>query len=97
MMANRQKSLSKLPAGNGLGWILRFLPWLAIIFVWLVVLPLVFHFEAISEYVARMKRAGIDPSAIYYTEHPASRDWERSMQDKVARDRKSFWSFDRMK
>jgi hypothetical protein len=38
-----------------------------------------------------MRRQGINPSAIYYSDHPGHRDWERRIQDRIIRNQQAFW------
>ncbi len=58
---------------------------------WTQLLPRLETFGTIRAYIERMQQQGINPSALYYTEHPASRDWERTIHERMARNPKAFW------
>jgi hypothetical protein len=60
--------------------------------VWTQLLPRLEKFGAVRTFIERMQEQGINPSAVYYTEHPASRDWERTIRERIARNPDIFWS-----
>lgn len=52
---------------------------------WLIVLPAVGRLAGPRERIAFLRRKGIDPSAKFYTEHPALERWLRSVRSDVRR------------
>ncbi len=65
---------------------------IAILLCWTQLLPRLEKVGAARTYIERMQARGINPSAVYYTEHPASRDWERTIRERIRRNPDSFWS-----
>jgi hypothetical protein len=58
---------------------------------WWIVLPQLSEIPLIHEHIEAMRRQGINPSAIYYSDHPGHRDWERRIQDRIIRNQQAFW------
>ncbi len=59
--------------------------------VWLGVLPWLSSIPAIEEHISRNRAAGIDAGAVFYTEHPAARDWNRSIEHRIMTNENAFW------
>jgi hypothetical protein len=59
--------------------------WLAVLILWTVILPSLGRLPRVDAYIQSMQTRGINPSALFYTEHPAGRDWERSLRHKSLR------------
>lgn len=53
--------------------------------VWCGVLPIVARWEVVRARTDRFEEAGINPSAIYYTDHPSMRDMESKIEQSLAR------------
>jgi hypothetical protein len=54
---------------------------LAVVWGWL--LPWLNQRASIERYIAAMRSAGVNPSAVYYTEHPNQRQWEQTIDEKL--------------
>jgi hypothetical protein len=64
---------------------------LGLVVGWLAVLPSLGELPLIQEQIEAMRQQGINPSAIYYSDHPGHRDWERRIQDRIIRNQQAFW------
>jgi hypothetical protein len=67
----------------------------AIMAVWLVVLPAVGELASVRQRIEGNHAAGINPTAVFYTDHPAMADIERRIAAKV--DAPSAWFWKRSK
>jgi len=67
----------------------------AIIAVWLVVLPALGQLASVRHRIDGNHAAGINPTAVFYTDHPAMTDIERRIAAKV--DAPSAWFWKRSK
>ncbi len=65
--------------------------WLAITACWLIVLPWMARQPARAARIEALKRAGIDPSAMYYSELEMMPDTLRKLEQLHARDRHLLW------
>jgi hypothetical protein len=59
---------------------------------WGWILPWVNSCQDVRQYVERQRSAGINPSSLYYTEHPSAMAWEDSIRDRVDQNASLFWS-----
>jgi hypothetical protein len=57
------------------------------------VLPVVGEFPSVRQRIEGNRAAGINPTAVFYTDHPAMADIERSIAAKVNAPNSSFWQF----
>lgn len=48
-----------------------------VIFVWLVVLPKLSETDALQKRIRFLESRGIDPAALFYSDHPGRQQWER--------------------
>jgi len=64
---------------------------LAIVGVWLLVLPTVSNLPSVRERIDSNHAAGINPTAVFYTDHPGMADIERSVQSRVDSPTGWFW------
>jgi hypothetical protein len=67
----------------------------AIIALWLVVLPALGQLASVRHRIDGNHAAGINPTAVFYTDHPAMTDIERRIAAKV--DAPSAWFWKRSK
>ncbi len=65
--------------------------WLAIIACWCVVLPWLARQPARAARIKALERAGIDPSAMYYSELEMMPDTLRQLEQLHARDANLLW------
>lgn len=76
---------------NPVRW-LRFAAfWTVIAFCWLVILPWLARQPARAARIDALQRAGIDPSAMYYSELEMMPDTLRRLEQLHARDSNLFW------
>ncbi len=66
----------------------------AIAWLWLVCLPRISQWSYVRERIEGNRRAGINPTAVFYTEHPCMNEVERKMMAIVDSPTKSFWRID---
>ena len=64
---------------------------LAILAVWLIVLPAVSQMDPVRHRIDANREAGINPTAVFYTDHPSMADIERRMDAKVNAPSAWFW------
>ncbi|MCY2976196.1 MAG: hypothetical protein NTW52_16195 [Planctomycetota bacterium] len=64
-----------------------------VVAVWMLVLPVVGDFPSVRQRIEGNRAAGINPTAVFYTDHPAMADIERSIAAKVNAPTGSFWQF----
>ena len=64
----------------------------AIIFcVWIYLLPALGELKSVQTRIEKNRAAGINPTAVFYTDHPAMVDIERKIEDRVYSDSGAFW------
>jgi hypothetical protein len=63
----------------------------AIGFVWLIVLPRIAQYPTVRARIEKNRAAGINPTAVFYTDHPGMGNIERSMAAHVDGPTRSFW------
>ncbi|MEQ1826135.1 MAG: hypothetical protein ABL921_09315 [Pirellula sp.] len=66
-------------------------------FVWVIVLPRIGDVPSVRRRIDLYREAGINPTAVFYTDHPGMTNIERSVAANVDDPSGSFWkpSFDR--
>jgi hypothetical protein len=64
---------------------------LATIATWGVVLPRLERLASVAERIKRNESRGIDPSARYFTDHPASGRHQERIERLVVEHRDAFW------
>jgi len=64
-----------------------------IIAIWMFVLPVVSEFPSVRHRINGNRAAGINPTAVFYTDHPGMSDIERSIASRVNSPTGSFWKF----
>lgn len=64
-----------------------------VVLVWMYVLPVIGEFPWVRQRIEGNRAAGINPTAVFYTDHPAMADIERSIAAKVNAPTGSFWQF----
>jgi hypothetical protein len=62
-----------------------------IAFVWLFLLPSLSTLASIRQRIDGNRAAGINPTAVFYTDHPGMADIERSMAASVEAPTQWFW------
>lgn len=60
--------------------------------IWLGILPLFSRLPNVQEKLDTYQRAGIDPYAVFYSDHPGMRDVERRVDSIVNGHDDSFWT-----
>lgn len=65
----------------------------AITAVWLFVLPSIGRLASVRHRIDGNHAAGINPTAVFYTDHPAMSDIERRIEAKVDAPSAWFWKF----
>jgi hypothetical protein len=65
---------------------------ITMLLLWTQLLPRLEKYGVVRTFIERMQEQGINPSAVYYTEHPASHDWERTIRERIGRNPNAFWS-----
>ncbi len=60
-------------------------------FLWLIVLPSVSEIPSVRERIERNRSAGINPTALFYTDHPAMPEIEKRIEREVSFGTGSFW------
>jgi hypothetical protein len=73
------------------GPIILFAALSAIALVWLVFLPALSTLDSVRQRIDKNHAAGIDPTAVFYTDHPGMADIERSMEASVGASTGWFW------
>jgi hypothetical protein len=53
--------------------------------VWCGLLPIVASWEVVKARTDRFEEVGINPAAIYYTDHPSMREMESKIEQSLAR------------
>jgi len=61
--------------------------------IWMFVLPVVSEFPSVRHRIDGNRNAGINPTAVFYTDHPGMSDIERSIASRVNSPTGSFWKF----
>jgi len=61
--------------------------------VWMIILPLVSDLPTVRKRIENNRTAGINPTAVFYTDHPGMVDIERNIQARVDSSPESFWTF----
>lgn len=74
-----------------IGAVRLFLAAVVIIAVWLVVLPALGQLASVRQRIEGNHAAGINPTAVFYTDHPAMTDIERRIAAKVDAPSSWFW------
>jgi hypothetical protein len=64
-----------------------------VVFVWMFVLPVIGSFPSVRKRIDCNRAAGINPTAVFYTDHPAMADIERAIAARVNAPTGSFWHF----
>lgn len=64
---------------------------LVIVVIWLLVLPALGHLTSVRKRIDGNHAAGINPTAVFYTDHPAMADIERRIDAKVNAPSAWFW------
>jgi hypothetical protein len=59
--------------------------------IWLTVLPRLSDIPSVRERIERNRNAGVNPTAVFYTDHPGMADFERSIQSRVEAPTGWFW------
>jgi hypothetical protein len=59
--------------------------------VWLVVLPRIGESPAVRIRIERHRSSGINPTAVFYTDHPGMTNIERSVASCVDHPDRAFW------
>lgn len=72
-------------------WAQLVLATIAISILWLIVLPQIGQLAIVRKRIETNEEAGINPTALFYTEHPGMRDTERRMESVVDHRNGSFW------
>jgi hypothetical protein len=62
-----------------------------VVAVWMFVLPVLGEFTSVRQRIEGNRAAGINPTAVFYTDHPSMADIERSIAAKVNAPTGSFW------
>ena len=89
-MSSPSRSETSQTRPNYRGW-MAFTSTIAIVaVVWLLVLPRLSHWEPVRQRREHLERAGVDPAAFFYDDHPASRQWEETVRKAVEQDPKEF-------
>lgn len=52
--------------------------------IWLLVLPRVARWPQVRARIERNQGAGINPTAVFYTEHPMTRDLNQRIEERMA-------------
>ncbi len=64
-----------------------------VVIVWMCVLPVIGNFPSVRKRIDGNRAAGINPTAVFYTDHPAMADIERAIAARVDAPTGSFWHF----
>lgn len=56
---------------------------IAVLFLWLVLFPRIARLPQVQSRILRQESAGINPSAIFYTDHPMHLDTYNKLQNKL--------------
>jgi len=59
--------------------------------VWLTVLPRLSDIPSVRGRIDGNRNAGVNPTAVFYTDHPGMADFERSIQSRVDAPTGWFW------
>lgn len=62
-----------------------------IVVCWGFVLPRLAKVPSVRDRIDRFEQAGINPSAVFYTDHPKMAEIERRMDSIVNSEHSSFW------
>jgi hypothetical protein len=68
---------------------------IVIVAIWLVVLPRVSDITSVRNRIDSNRAAGINPTAIFYTDHPGMAGIERTIQARVDSPSGWFWKLSR--
>jgi hypothetical protein len=60
-------------------------------FVWLYVLPRIGESPSVQHRIQRFRQAGINPTAVFYTDHPEMANIERNIAAHVDHSQGAFW------
>lgn len=63
-----------------------------IVFVWTVLLPILADHPHVRQRIEANHTAGINPTAVFYTDHPGMQEIELSIQSHVDSPTGSFWN-----
>lgn len=63
----------------------------AVAVIWLLILPPLGEIPSVRERIERNRNAGINPTAVFYTDHPAMPEIERRIELDVNSSSGSFW------
>jgi hypothetical protein len=58
---------------------------------WLVFLPRLSQVDCFKHFIEGNQLRGINPSAVFYSEHPSAQRWEQSIQLRVDQNAQLFW------
>jgi len=59
--------------------------------IWLSVLPRLSDIPSVRDRIDRNRNAGVNPTAVFYTDHPGMADFERNIQSRVEAPNGWFW------
>ena len=63
----------------------------AIVACWGFVLPKLAQLPSVRDRIDRFEQAGINPSAVFYTDHPKMAEIERRIDSVVNSEQSTFW------
>ncbi len=61
--------------------------------VWLVLLPRISEIPAVTQRIEKLREAGINPTAVFYTDHPGMKDIEQNVSADVDAPDSPFWKW----
>lgn len=74
-------------------------PWLGLVFVlasvsmiWLTILPRIGQVPTVRMRIESNQAAGINPTAVFYSDHPSMRETERKIESIVYHSDGAFWA-----
>lgn len=67
-----------------------------VVFVlWTWILPRISDLDVVRNRIEKNRAAGINPTAVFYTDHPGMSSIERNIAARVEHPNKSFWQISR--
>lgn len=74
-------------------------PWLGLVFIlasvsviWLTILPRIGQVPTVRMRIESNQAAGINPTAVFYSDHPGMRETERKIESIVYHSDGAFWA-----
>lgn len=61
--------------------------------IWLVLLPRIAEIPAVTQRIEKLRTAGINPTAVFYTDHPGMKEIEQSVAADVHVPDSPFWKW----